>query len=270
MLPAAAELADELASHYARSPAVSGVGLGGSSARGTGDADSDIDVYVFTTGGPEFERTVEFLRHRPASRQDLQLDYFDPGDEWIDARTGVAVDVMFWDADWIERTIDRSLRDHRASLGYSTCHLHTLRHLRILFDRAGWLGALHERCQSPYPEPLRRAIIDRNRPLLRSVLPAYAHQLEKAVRRADPISTNHRTAALLASYFDILFALNRLTHPGEKRLLELARAQCSLLPEEMERDVRRVLATSGEGRSELTGHVERLIERIEALLDENP
>jgi hypothetical protein len=29
------------------------------------------------------------------------------------------------------------------------------------------------------------------------------------------VSLNHRTAALLASYFDVLFALNRVHHPGD-------------------------------------------------------
>jgi len=48
--------------------------------------------------------------------------------------------------------------------------------------------------------------------------------LEKALARDDAVAANHRLAALLASVFDILFALNRETHPGEKRLLERASA----------------------------------------------
>ena len=48
---------------------------------------------------------------------------------------------------------------------------------------------------------------------------SYEHQIRSAFRRRDRISLNHRTAAWLASYFDILLAANRRFNSGEKRLL---------------------------------------------------
>ena len=77
---------------------------------------------------------------------------------------------------------------------------------------------------------MQQAIIRKNYPVLRDIIPAYLHQIEKALLRRDLVSLNHRLAAFLASYFDILYALNRLPHPGEKRLLAITPTLCPLLP----------------------------------------
>src|ERR1700759_5618209 len=51
---------------------------------------------------------------------------------------------------------------------------------------------------------------------------SYEQQIRLAFRRRDRVSLNHRTAAWLASYFDLLFAANPRFNPGEKRLLAQA------------------------------------------------
>jgi hypothetical protein len=56
---------------------------------------------------------------------------------------------------------------------------------------------------------------------------------------------NHRIAALLASAFDVLFAVNRETHPGEKRLVALALARCPRRPPRLAEDVAALLASAG-------------------------
>ena len=63
-------------------------------------------------------------------------------------------------------------------------------------------------------------------------LPSYDAQIRKAASRGDKIAVNHRMAAFMESYFDVLFALNRRTHPGEKRLDKLAERDCAILPKD--------------------------------------
>jgi hypothetical protein len=89
---------------------------------------------------------------------------------------------------------------------------------------------LQRKAETPYPESLRRNIIAHNLAAICLSPASYQTQIAKALARGDWVSVNHRMAALLASVFDIIFALNRQTHPGEKRLLEQAELSCSVLP----------------------------------------
>ena len=73
--------------------------------------------------------------------------------------------------------------------------------------------------------------------LLTGNLPSYDTQIKKAVERNDLISINHRVSAFMESYFDIIFALNRLTHPGEKRLVQLCVKNCDVLPVDFEENI---------------------------------
>jgi hypothetical protein len=57
------------------------------------------------------------------------------------------------------------------------------------------------------------------------------------------VSLNHRATALLASYFDVLFALNRQPHPGEKRLVRFAELLCTKRPTEFAVKIAELLAS---------------------------
>ncbi len=118
----------------------------------------------------------------------------------------------------------------------------------------------------PYPEPLRRAIVAYNHPILRGTLSSFRAQLVKALARGDLVSVNHRLSALLASYFDILFAVNRVPHPGEKRLLARAEALCSTLPPDMAADVAATLAAAGAAPGDLLSPLDRLLDRLDEWL----
>jgi hypothetical protein len=151
-------------------------------------------------------------------------------------------------------------------VGYSTAHWHTIRGLRPLFDRSGRLARMQALSREPYPEPLRVNIIEKNYPLLREVIPSYLHQAEKAVRRGDRVSTNHRVAAFLASYFDIVFAYNGMLHPGEKRLIESAERLCPVLPPNLRRDVESALESAGTASPRLVEDLNRLVDGLDEVL----
>ena len=72
-------------------------------------------------------------------------------------------------------------------------------------------------------------------------MPSYDTQILKAAKRKDFVSVNHRVAAFLESYFDIIFAVNELTHPGEKRMISYAAAHANLLPNQFEQSLNTLL-----------------------------
>ena len=239
----AEEVARRVAGAYAALDGVVAVALGGSRATGAAGEGSDVDLYVYAEAEPPLAARAAVAAGSP--RAELGNRAFEPGDEWVDAATGVHVDAMFRTPRWIEEELDRVLVRHEPRTGCTTALWHGVQTSRALLDRTGWYAALLARAAAPYPEPLARAIVARNLPLLRRGLSSYVRQLEKGVRRGDAVSVNHRVAAFLASAFDVLFAVNRETHPGEKRLVELALARCPRRPPGLARDVAALLAAGG-------------------------
>jgi len=141
---------------------------------------------------------------------------------------------------------------------------------RILFDPSGWFGRLQHRALQPYPNLLAQRIIALNYPALRDCHSSYRQQLEKAATRGDVISLNHRASAFLASVFDILFALNKVAHPGEKRLLDLAQQLCPLRPPELREDITALLQTAATNPYGVVAAVDRLVDSLKALIDAHP
>ena len=265
------QLAQQTAEHFAALPQVKAVALAGSRGSGadTTDSASDIDLYVYTRGDIPLETRRNIIEHTGGAAQtSLNLTYWGLGDEWLNASTGIEVDIVYFDMAWMEDQISRVVETHQASLGYTTCFCHTVHQSIVLFDPHAWFAKLQQRCQVNYPEVLRQNIIDLNHPVLRSIIPSYAIQIEKAAKRRDVISINHRLAALLASYFDIVFALNRLLHPGEKRQIEFAINHCKLLPANMEADIASILLLTAADIPQLPGRVAGLLDHLDQILEQ--
>ncbi len=259
-------LAERVAAQFQALPQVTAIALGGSAAGGVKDHHSDIDLYIFTTALVPLERREAIVNHLGARQRNLNLTFWDLGDEWYDLETGIEVDVIYWDQAWIEDQIAAVLNSHQASLGYTTCFWHTILNARALSDPEGWFAALQAKCRQPYPEPLRQAIIARNYPVLRTVIPSYYTQINKALTRGDLVSLNHRLAALLASYFDIIFALNRVPHPGEKKIVAHIEAHCPLLPPDLRKRVADCLKFAGTGAEGLLSQLDTLLDGLDHIL----
>ena len=244
-----------LASRFAEFPHVIAVVLAGSRGGGTSDPESDFDIYVYASA----EVPVEFRRTLLGNGAEIDNRFWEPGDESSDLAAGVKLDIMYRSPKWMEDQIDRVLVRHEAAIGYTTCFWFNVLHSEPLFDRKGWFQQLQDRVNVAYPDQLRRAVIAKNWPILGHNQSSYRRQIELALQREDAVSIQHRVTALLASFFDVWFALERQPHPGEKRLL-------NHLPEQWASPVRGVLNAD---RTTLLKNIDALIDSLDGRLRED-
>ncbi len=250
-------------------PQVKAVTLAGSRTLPHADPASDYDIYVYVAEDIPVEEREKIIMPR-AEKAEINNQFWETGDEWLELSDGLKFDVMYRWCDWVEAQITRVMTAHQASVGYSTALLHNIIHSQILFDRDGWFAKLQSRANQSYPDGLQRAIIAKNHPILRGKLSSYIKQIEIAIKRDDAISVNHRVSALLASYFDILFAINKVPHPGEKRQLIYSQTLCPKRPQNMEAHIAHILQQTRAPSEALIDIIHTLLNALDTLLiDEN-
>lgn len=246
-------LAQAIADEFAKLPEVQAVLLGGSHSTGKADPTSDLDLYVFSTKEIPVEARAAIIEPR-ASRMELDNRFYETEDYWLEKTDGRKVEVIYRGG-WLEHHLKNLLENYQAQLGYTTSLWYSVLHSVILFERDRYFTNLQERVRVPYPDKLVKAIIAKNFPILKGSLAAHPKELYKALDRGDLTNVHHRIEAMLASYFDILFALNHELHPGEKRMLMYAE-QLALQPKHMKEDIEALLI---ERRLE---HVQKIVERL--------
>ncbi|MBR6677397.1 MAG: DUF4037 domain-containing protein [Oscillospiraceae bacterium] len=241
---------------------VEAIALGGSRATGRADATSDYDVYVYLTDPvPEEERRrilTKYCRYMEIGNRFWELE------DDVTLADGIDMDIIYRNMEDFAGNVSSVVDAGNACGGYTTCMWHNLISSRIIYDREGKLGKLQEKYRVPYPAQLKKNIIEKNRKLLNGMLPSFDKQIEKAEKRRDFVSVNHRVTEFLASYFDILFALNGMTHPGEKRMQSICAAECKTLPESFEQNFERLF--DGMYRESISAVIADMIAELDKLI----
>lgn len=241
---------------------VEAIALGGSRATGRADATSDYDVYVYLTDPvPEEERRrilTKYCRYMEIGNRFWELE------DDVTLADGIDMDIIYRNMEDFAGNVSSVVDAGNACGGYTTCMWHNLISSRIIYDREGKLGKLQEKYRVPYPAQLKKNIIEKNRKLLSGMLPSFDKQIEKAEKRRDFVSVNHRVTEFLASYFDILFALNGMTHPGEKRMQSICAAECKTLPESFEQNFERLF--DGMYRESISAVIADMVAELDKLI----
>lgn len=253
---------DALFEELSRLSQVEAIALGGSRATGRNDEKSDYDVYVYLDGPVEEARRREILT-KYCRYMEIGNSFWELEDD-VTLTDGIDMDIIYRNLDDFARGIASVVDDCTAWNGYTTCMWHNLITSGILYDRNGKLKQLQMRYQIPYPRKLKENIIANNLKLLSGMLPSFDGQIQKAENRGDLVSVNHRVTEFLASYFDILFALNEMTHPGEKRMQQICAKECKILPEHFDSNLNRLF--DGMFRQPISPVIRDMVEEIRKLV----
>ncbi len=244
---------------------VDAIALGGSRSTGVCDEKSDYDIYVYCTGELTIEKKSKAITPH-CIEAEIGNHYWELEDNCV-MKNGIAIDIIYRDANEFEKYLNFVVKEGHAFNSYTTCFWHNIINSKIVFDKSGKFTEIQKTFNIPYPDKLRKNIIENNRNLLSGKLPSYDEQIKKAAKRGDLVSVHHRITEFLASYFDIIFALNRKTHPGEKRLVSLCKKCCEILPESFEENINALLASVTNGNSyEIATD---MIAKLDKVIEEN-
>lgn len=257
------ELTDQLFRELCALDQVEALALGGSRAGEHFDESSDYDVYLYCTA-PVPEGVRRDILSRYCGRMEIGNRFWEYEDNCV-LNSGVDIDILYRDLDDFTAGVARVVEEFRPGNGYTTCMWHNLLTCKVLYDRDGRLTRARARFDVPYPPRLRTNILENSWRLLHSSMPAYEGQIKKALKRGDLVSVNHRTAAFLEAYFDFLFALNQVTHPGEKRLVRLCRERCEILPDRFEENLERLFRDMFRDPAQTAADLEAILAELEKL-----
>ena len=246
-------------------PQVEAICLGGSRAGENCDEKSDYDVYVYITEMIPENIRKEFLSEC-CSRIEIGNHFWEYEDNCT-MKDGIDIDILYRNLDEFCDGVANVVEKYNSYNGYTTCMWHNLLTCKVIYDKNGRIQKAKERFAVEYPEQLKRNIIDNNMKLLRTAMPAYELQIKKAAERNDLVSINHRTTEFFASYFDVIFALNKITHPGEKRLVSLCQKQCKILPANFKENIEAVFHCMFTDKEKLAENIDKVITELEKVLN---
>lgn len=258
------ELKDML-NDFSKLEEVEGILLAGSHATKTNDKNSDYDIYIYVSKEISIEKR-KIITDKFCSYMELNNTFWETEDDGRLKEDNIPIEIIYRELDFFNELLNRTLIKCEADIGYTTCFWANLINSIILYDKNGKLNKLQEKYKVAYPYELKQNIVRKNYPLLKLQMPAYYHQIEKALKRDDYISVNHRVAALLASYFDIIFAINEMPHPGEKKLLKIIRDKNLKVPYNMEMNTYNILKFSASNNSAILLEIDSLINNLDTLL----
>lgn len=262
-----ARVLSEVASLYIFNPNTFAVTVGISNLS---DPSADLDVFVYCAEPAKSSSESTLLEARVGSSAIglTHKEFSDGGERWIAPSLGAHVDIVRRCPLLFSYAIDKLVKYNRVQAGSSTCLLHELARSTPIYDRAGWFAALRDNRLHGYgyPSPLKFAILHKNYPLLNTGKNSWLNKAKASFCKGDTLAVFKHCSNFLASYLDILFALNEVYHPGEKELMRHA-LMLPNRPTDLHQLVRSFLTSQHSDIHTILSAAGDLIESLEPLID---
>ncbi|WP_416826311.1 nucleotidyltransferase domain-containing protein [Ectobacillus polymachus] len=239
--------------------------LSGSHTTNTQDENSDYDLYIYANKEVPIIKREEITR-KFCDYMEMNNQFWETEDDGVIREGNIPIEIIYRDFNWIDTQLERTVLQCQADVGYTTCFWSNFITSVILYDKHEKARKLQQKYNIKYPEKLKLNIIKKNYPLLREQMPAYYFQIKKALKRNDYVSVNHRVAALLASYFDILFAINEMPHPGEKQVVKKLKEKATKLPFNMEENINNLLNSASNFDESILVEINKLVDHLDKLI----
>ncbi|MCL1827362.1 MAG: nucleotidyltransferase domain-containing protein [Candidatus Cloacimonetes bacterium] len=243
---------------------IQAITIGGSVSTGKADDKSDFDIYVYLDRSLEQNVRRDILTNF-CKTMEIENRYWEQEDN-VTLHNRTNVDIIYRYLGSFIREIADVVESGNARNGYTTCLWHNLLTAEIFFDREGELKKAKDRFTIPYPQILKKNIINRNMNLLTDTLVSYDKQIEKSIYRNDLVNLNNRITAFLDSYFDIIFALNELQHPGEKRIMEICKEKCEKLPNDFKENIDRLFSSLSNEPKSVSKNITHIIKELKSII----
>ena len=255
----------QIVNEFKRLDEVVAITLAGSCASGRKDNYSDIDIDIITERDIPVEKR-ESIAKKFSDLMEINNTFWGPSDEFVLRNSSIQVDIAYFDFKWLKEKLENILENHIASIGYTTCFWNNVINSLVVFDKNNKFNDLKEKYTIEYPEELKRNIVNKNYPILKKNFSAYYNQVEKAINRKDIVNLNNRITAFLDSYFDIIFAINEIPHPGEKRLLSIINTMCEKLPKNSVKDIEKLIKDISNCDFTILEDIDEIVNQLDVIL----
>jgi len=229
-----------------------GIALGGAHAKGVDDPESDLDFYLFARAVLPAEQRARLCEQWGADPESVTS--WGAPDAFVQGGTdfyvnGLKVECWLRNVDYVDEIVDECKRGvvrrefvTWTVMGfYRHCTLSDLANMRPLEDPsrilARWKAAVSE-----YPPKLRANILEAHLQAARFWPENYHYRT--AVERCDVIYTAGIVQQVVHNLIQVLFALNRVYFPGDKKLA-LALDHLERTPPDVSRRITDLLSPDG-------------------------